>query len=416
MSKKSCPFSIVAKRFWPHLWRREKGEGVRVQVAIIGAGPAGLLLGQLLHKAGIDAVILEQRTPEYVLGRIRAGVLEQGTVDVLRLAGVDGRLREQGLRHDSVDIAVDGDRHRIPLKALVGKEMTVYGQTEVTRDLMEARATSGAPSIYEAESVELHDVTGVRPSVTFTHHGKKHQVECDFIAGCDGFHGVSRRAIPNDVINVFERNYPFGWLGVLADMPPGWDELIYAASDRGFALASMRSPTRVRCYVQCSVDDRVEEWSDERFWAEFKRRLGEDIAGRLVTGPSIEKSIAPLRSFVAEPMRYAQLFLAGDAAHIVPPTGAKGLNLAVSDVLYLYEALSGYYKGGSRAALDQYSSRALRRVWQAVRFSWWMTLMLHRFPGEDVFAGRLRKNELQYLFTSQAAQTVLAENYVGLPL
>jgi p-hydroxybenzoate 3-monooxygenase len=389
---------------------------VRVQVAIIGAGPAGLLLGQLLQNAGIDAVILEQRTPEYVLSRIRAGVLEQGTVEVLRLAGVDRRLRLEGLQHDSVDIAVDGHRHRIPLKTLVGKEMTVYGQTEVTRDLMEARAASGAPSIYEAESVELYDVTGARPSVTFTHRGKKHQVECDFIAGCDGFHGVSRRAIPNDVINVFERNYPFGWLGVLADMPPGWDELIYAASDRGFALASMRSPTRVRCYVQCSVDDRVEEWSDERFWAEFKRRLGEDIAGRLVTGPSIEKSIAPLRSFVAEPMRYAQLFLAGDAAHIVPPTGAKGLNLAVSDVLYLYEALSGYYKGGSRSALDQYSSRALRRVWQAVRFSWWMTLMLHRFPGEDVFAGRLRKNELEYLFRSEAAQTVLAENYAGLPL
>lgn len=389
---------------------------MRVQVAIIGAGPAGLLLGQLLHKAGIDAIILEQRTPEYVLGRIRAGVLEQGTVDVLRLAGVDHRLRSQGLIHDGVDIAADGVRHRIPLKELVGKVMTVYGQTEVTRDLMDARAACGAPSIYEAESVELHDVTSARPSVTFLHRGKKHTLECDFIAGCDGYHGVSRRSIPADVLTVFERNYPFGWLGVLADMPPGWDELIYATSDRGFALASMRSPTRVRCYVQCSVDDRVEEWSDERFWAEFKRRLGEDIAGHLVTGPSIEKSIAPLRSFVAEPMRYGQLFLAGDAAHIVPPTGAKGLNLAASDVFYLYEAFSGYYKAGSRAALDQYSPRALRRVWQAVRFSWWMTLMLHRFPGEDVFAGRLRKNELQYLFTSEAAQTVLAENYVGLPL
>jgi p-hydroxybenzoate 3-monooxygenase len=294
--------------------------------------------------------------------------------------------------------------------------MTIYGQTEITRDLMEARTASGAPTLYEAESVELHDVAGSRPSVTFIHRGKKHQVSCDFIAGCDGYHGVSRRAIPNDVISVFERNYPFGWLGVLADMPPGWDELIYAASERGFALASMRSPTRVRCYVQCSLDDRVEDWSDERFWAEFKRRLGEDLAGRLATRPSIEKSIAPLRSFVAEPMRYGQLFLAGDAAHIVPPTGAKGLNLAASDVFYLYEALSGFYKGGSRAALDQYSSRALRRVWQAVRFSWWMTLLLHRFPGEDVFAGRLRKAELEYLITSEAAQTVLAENYVGLPL
>ena len=389
---------------------------MRVQVAIIGAGPAGLLLGQLLRKAGIDAVILEQRTPEYVLSRIRAGVLEQGTVDVLRLAGVDGRLRSQGLIHDGVDIAVDGKRHRIALKALVGKVMTMYGQTEVTRDLMDARAACGAPSIYEAESVELHDITSTRPSVTFIHRGQRHELECDFIAGCDGYHGVSRRTIPAEVLTIFERNYPFGWLGVLADMPPGWDELIYAASDRGFALASMRSPTRVRCYVQCSVDDRVEEWSDERFWAEFKRRLGEALAGRLSTGPSIEKSIAPLRSFVAEPMRYGQLFLAGDAAHIVPPTGAKGLNLAVSDVFYLCEALSGYYKGGSRTALDQYSLRALRRVWQAVRFSWWMTLLLHRFPGEDAFAGRLRKTELHYLFTSEAAQRVLAENYVGLPL
>jgi p-hydroxybenzoate 3-monooxygenase len=393
-----------------------KGEYVRVQVAIIGAGPAGLLLGQLLHKAGIEAVILEQRTPEYVLSRIRAGVLEQGTVEVLRFAGVDSRLRVQGMPHAGVDIAYDGQRHHIPVKQLVGKVMTVYGQTEITRDLMDARADSGAPSIYEAESVELHDVTGSRPRVTFTHRGKKHQVECDFIAGCDGFHGVSRQAIPADILSVFERTYPFGWLGVLADMPPGWDELIYAASDRGFALASMRSPTRVRCYVQCSVEDRVEDWSDERFWAEFKLRLGEDIAGRLQTGPSIEKSIAPLRSFVAEPMSYGQLFLAGDAAHIVPPTGAKGLNLAVSDVFYLYEALSAYYKGGSRAALDQYSSRALRRVWQSVRFSWWMTLLLHRFPDEDEFAGRLRKNELQYLFTSEAAQRVAAENYVGLPL
>jgi p-hydroxybenzoate 3-monooxygenase len=259
-------------------------------------------------------------------------------------------------------------------------------------------------------------VTGPRPSVTFVHRGKKHQIDCDFIAGCDGYHGVSRRSIPADVITVFERNYPFGWLGVLADMPPGWDELIYAASDRGFALASMRSPTRVRCYVQCSLDDRVEDWSDQRFWAEFKRRLGEDIAGPLITGPSIEKSIAPLRSFVAEPMRYGQLFLAGDAAHIVPPTGAKGLNLAVSDVFYLYEALNSYYKGSSSAALDEYSARALRRVWQSVQFSWRMTMLLHRFPGEDVFDGRLRNNELLYLFTSQAAQTVLAENYVGLPL
>jgi p-hydroxybenzoate 3-monooxygenase len=389
---------------------------LRTQVAIIGAGPAGLLLGQLLYKAGIDAVILEQRTPEYVLGRIRAGVLEQGTVDILELAGVGGRLHSQALIHEGVEIGASGHRHRIAFKELVGKVVTVYGQTEVTRDLMDARAACGAPSIYEAESVELHDVTGTRPWVTFVHNGLKQRLDCDFIAGCDGYHGVSRRSIPAVALSIFERTYPFGWLGVLADVPPAWDELIYADSERGFALASMRSPTRVRCYVQCSLEDKVEEWSDERFWAEFKRRVGEEVGARMTIGESLEKSIAPLRSFVAEPMRHGQLFLAGDAAHIVPPTGAKGLNLAASDVFYLYEALTGYYQGNSRASLAQYSGRALRRVWQAVRFSWWMTSLLHRFPGEDPFAGRVRANELNYLFNSDAAQRALAENYVGLPL
>jgi p-hydroxybenzoate 3-monooxygenase len=389
---------------------------VRTQVAIVGAGPAGLLLGQLLHNAGIDAVILEQRTPEYVLGRIRAGVLEQGTVDVLQFAGVGARLRSQGLIHDGVEIGVEGRRQRIAFKEMVGKAVTIYGQTEVTRDLMEARAACGAPSIYEAASVESHDVTSLRPTVTYVHDGRRYELECDFIAGCDGYHGVSRRTIPNAAISTFERTYPFGWLGLLADVPPAWDELIYANSERGFALASMRSPTRVRCYVQCSLNDRVEEWSDERFWTEFKSRIGEDVAGRMTTGTSIEKSIAPLRSFVVEPLRYGQLFLAGDAAHIVPPTGAKGLNLAASDVFYLYETLRDYYKSGSRAVLDQYSPRALRRVWQAVRFSWWMTSLLHRFPDEDLFAAGIRGSELQYLFESEAAQRVLAENYVGLPL
>jgi p-hydroxybenzoate 3-monooxygenase len=393
-----------------------RGWALRAQVAIIGAGPAGLLLGQLLFKAGIDAVVLEQRTPEYVLGRIRAGVLEQGTVDILDLAGVSQRLHAHALIHDGVEIGANGQRHRIALKDLVGKVVTVYGQTEVTRDLMDARAACGAPSIYEAESVELHDINSARPSVTFVHRGTKQRLECDFIAGCDGYHGVSRRSIPADVLSVFERTYPFGWLGVLADVPPSWDELIYADSERGFALASMRSATRVRCYVQCSLADKAEQWSDERFWDEFKRRVGEDVAARMTIGPSLEKSIAPLRSFVAEPMRYGQLFLAGDAAHIVPPTGAKGLNLAASDVFYLYEALTGYYKGDSRATLDQYSGRALRRVWQAVRFSWWMTSLLHRFPGEDPFASRVRVSELQYLFASESAQRTLAENYVGLPL
>ncbi|HEY0686988.1 MAG TPA: 4-hydroxybenzoate 3-monooxygenase [Steroidobacter sp.] len=389
---------------------------MRAQVAIIGAGPAGLLLGQLLYKAGIDAVILEQRTPDYVLGRIRAGVLEQGTVDILDLAGVSERLHAHALIHEGVEIGAGGQRHRIALKELVGKVVTVYGQTEVTRDLMDARAACGAPSIYEAESVELHDITSAHPSVTFVHKGVKQRLECDFIAGCDGYYGVSRRSIPPEALSLFERTYPFGWLGVLADVPPAWDELIYADSERGFALASMRSETRVRCYVQCSLDDKVEEWSDDRFWAEFKRRVGEDVAARMTIGPSLEKSIAPLRSFVAEPMRYGQLFLAGDAAHIVPPTGAKGLNLAASDVFYLHEALTGYYKGDSRVALDHYSGRALRRVWQAVRFSWWMTSLLHRFPGEDPFTSRIRVAELEYLFSSEAAQRKLAENYVGLPL
>ena len=389
---------------------------MRVQVAIIGAGPAGLLLGQLLHQAGIDAVVLERHTPEYVLGRIRAGVLEQGTVDILESAGVGARLRAEAIVHDGVEIGANGLRHRIALKALVGKAVTVYGQTEVTRDLMDARSACGAPSVYEADSVELHDIAGSRPRVTFTYQGEQRQLECDFIAGCDGSHGVSRRSIPAAALSVFERTYPFGWLGVLANVPPAWDELIYADSERGFALASMRSATRVRCYVQCSLEDRVEEWSDERFWAEFKQRVGEDVAGRMAIGPSIEKSIAPLRSFVAEPMRYGQLFLAGDAAHIVPPTGAKGLNLAASDVFYLYEALRDHYQSGSRAALEQYSARALQRVWQAVRFSWWMTSLLHRFPGEDAISSRIRAAELQYLFTSESAQRTLAENYVGLPL
>jgi p-hydroxybenzoate 3-monooxygenase len=388
---------------------------LKTQVAIIGAGPAGLLLGQLLHKAGIDAVILEQRTPDYVLGRIRAGVLEQGTVDVLDHIGVNRRLHAEGLVHDGVDIGFSGQRHRIALKELVGKSVTVYGQTEVTRDLMEARAACGAQSIYECESIALRDVTG-RPRVSYQRHGVAHELECDFIAGCDGYHGVSRRTIPADKLNVFERTYPFGWLGLLADVPPAWDELIYANSERGFALASMRSPTRVRCYVQCTLDDHVDNWSDERFWDEFKRRIGEDVAGRMTTGPSIEKSIAPLRSFVAEPMRHGKLFLAGDAAHIVPPTGAKGLNLAVSDVFYLHEAFRTFYLERSERGLDGYSARALKRVWNAVRFSWWMTTQLHQFPGADTFTSRIQATELDYLFSSQAAQKVLAENYVGLPL
>jgi p-hydroxybenzoate 3-monooxygenase len=361
-------------------------------------------------------VILERRTPEYVLGRIRAGVLEQGTVEVLESAGVATRLHERALTHDGVEISCDHGRHRVSLRQLVGKTVTVYGQTELTQDLMDARAACGAISIYETEAVRLHDLDSDKPSVSYTRHGIADRIECDFIAGCDGYHGVSRQSIPSSGLTTYERTYPFGWLGVLADVPPVWEELIYASSPNGFALASMRSPTRVRCYVQCSLDDRVEDWSDERFWREFKRRIGTDVAERMTTGPSIEKSIAPLRSFVAEPMRYGALFLAGDAAHIVPPTGAKGLNLAVSDVFYLHEGLVDRYRHGSKNALDRYSARALSRVWQCVRFSWWMTSLLHCFPGEDPFSAHIRASELDYLFASQAAQTVMAENYVGLPL
>lgn len=388
---------------------------MRTQVAIIGAGPAGLLLGQLLHQEGIDTVIVERRSPEYVLGRIRAGVLEPGTVAMLERLGVASRLRSEGLVHTGVEIGHNGRRQRIDLAALTGESLTVYGQTEVTRDLMEARAACGGVTIYDAESVAVHDIAGSQPRVTFSRHGVAQEVQCDFIAGCDGYHGVSRRSIPAAVLTTFERSYPFAWLGVLADIPPAWDELIYARSVRGFALASMRSPTRVRCYVQCPLEDKVEEWSDTRFWDEFRRRIGEEVADRFKIGPSIEKSIAPLRSFVAEPMQYGKLFLAGDAAHIVPPTGAKGLNLAASDVFYLHEALRGFYREGSQRALEEYSSRALRRVWNAVRFSWWMTTQLHLSPDADEFAARIQSTELDYLFRSTAAQRVLAENYVGLP-
>ena len=385
----------------------------RAQVAIIGAGPAGLLLGQLLERAGIHAVIVEQRSAGYVLGRIRAGVLEQGTVDVLESCGVAARLHAERLVHHGVEIAVNGRRHRIPLTELSGRSVSVYGQTEVTRDLMDARAASGALTIYEAEDVAIADWE-TAPRLSFRKHGVEHVIHADFIAGCDGFHGVCRRSIPAERIRIFERVYPFGWLGLLADTPPPWDELIYASSDRGFALASLRSPTRVRCYIQCGLDEKVEDWSDARFWDEFLHRIGDEVAARVTPAPSIEKSIAPLRSFVAEPMRFGRLFLAGDAAHIVPPTGAKGLNLAVSDVFFLHEALREFYRTRDDRALDEYSARSLRRVWKAERFSWWMTRQLHLFP-RDAFDHRMQETELEYLFESEAAQRALAENYVGLP-
>ena len=386
---------------------------MRVQVAIIGSGPAGLLLGQLLHRAGIDAIIIEQRSKHYVLDRIRAGVLEMGAVEMLDRLGVGKRLHAEGLVHDGVEISYSAGRQRIDLTGLTGRHVVVYGQTEVTRDLMDAREAAGAKTVYEAEDVSVHDFDSNRPKVRYRKDGREHEVECDFIAGCDGFHGVCRQSVPAGSISNFERVYPFGWLGVLSETKPVSDELIYVCHERGFALCSMRSPTRSRYYIQCSLSERVEEWSDDRFWDELRRRLDPEAASDLVTGPSIEKSIAPLRSFVCEPMRFGRMFLAGDAAHIVPPTGAKGLNLAVSDVHYLSEALESHYRG-SDAELDGYSERALKRIWKAERFSWWMTMLLHRLPEDGPFGHKIQQAELAYLAGSRAAQTAMAENYAGL--
>ena len=387
---------------------------MRVQVAIIGSGPAGLLLGQLLHRAGIDAIIIEQRSKHYVLDRIRAGVLEMGAVEMLDRLGVGKRLHAEGLVHDGVEISYSAGRQRIDLTGLTGRHVVVYGQTEVTRDLMDAREAAGEKTVYEAEDVSVHDFDSTRPKVRYRKDGREHEVECDFIAGCDGFHGVCRESVPAGSISNFERVYPFGWLGVLSETKPVSDELIYVCHERGFALCSMRSPTRSRYYIQCSLSERVEEWSDDRFWDELRRRLDPQAASDLVTGPSIEKSIAPLRSFVCEPMRFGRMFLAGDAAHIVPPTGAKGLNLAVSDVHYLSEALESHYRG-SDAELDGYSERALKRTWKAERFSWWMTMLLHRLPEDGPFGQKIQQAELAYLAGSRAAQTAMAENYAGLP-
>lgn len=390
---------------------------MRTQVAIVGAGPAGLLLGQLLHTAGIDNVIVERQGPDYVLGRIRAGVLEQTTVDLLDLAGVGQRAHAEGLPHDGIELLFEGKRHRIDLAKLTGgKRVTVYGQTEVTRDLMEARAAAGLTTIYQAGDVVLHGIEGTRPEVRFRIDGREEVLQCDFIAGCDGYHGPSRLAIPDSALRTYERAYPFGWLGVLADVPPVSHELIYANTPRGFALCSMRSKTRSRYYVQVPTSEKVENWSDAAFWDELRLRLDPEARDRLVTGPSLEKSIAPLRSFVAEPMRFGRLFLAGDAAHIVPPTGAKGLNLAASDVGFLFEALTGHYREASDAGVDHYSQRCLQRVWRAERFSWWFTSLMHRFPDTGEFGQRMQEAELGYLVDSHAASVSLAENYVGLAM
>ena len=390
---------------------------MRVQVAIIGAGPSGLLLGALLHQAGVDAMILEARSADYVLGRIRAGVLEQVTVDLLDQLGISQRLHAEGLVHGGVELCFGGARHRIDLNRLTGGRcVTVYGQTEVTRDLMAARKAAGLKTVYQAEQVSLHDFDTARPRVRYTHDGQAHEVECDFIAGCDGYHGASRAGVPPGAIQTFERVYPFGWLGVLSETPPVSHELIYSNHERGFALCSMRSTIRSRHYVQCSLDDRVEQWSDDAFWDELRRRLDPAAAEALVTGPSIEKSIAPLRSFVAEPMRFGRLFLAGDAAHIVPPTGAKGLNLAASDVKFLSAALIEHYRDKADAGIDGYSQRCLRRIWRAERFSWWLTSLMHKFPDTGAFGQKMQAAELDYLVHSVAASTAMAENYVGLPL
>ena len=390
---------------------------MRTQVAIIGAGPSGLLLGALLAQAGVDAVILEAKTPEYVLGRIRAGVLEQVSVDLLDSVGVGARMHREGLVHGGFELAFGGGRHRIDMKTLTGgRQVMVYGQTEVTRDLMDDRAAKGLTTIYEAADVSLHDFDGAKPRVRYQKDGASHEIECDFIAGCDGYHGVSRASVPAGAIQNFERVYPFGWLGILADTPPVSHELIYVNHERGFALCSMRSKTRSRHYVQCSLDDKVENWSDDAFWDELRRRLDPEAAETLVTGPSIEKSIAPLRSFVAEPMRFGRLFLAGDAAHIVPPTGAKGLNLAATDVSYLGSAIAEYYRDKSSAGIDTYSQRCLRRIWRAERFSWWFTNLMHKFPETGAFGQKMQAAELDYLVNSVAASTTMAENYVGLPL
>lgn len=390
---------------------------MRTQVVIVGAGPCGLTLAALLAAAHVDTILLERRSRDHVLARIRAGVLEQGSVEALTRIGAGERLAREGLRHEGFAIGFNERRLRIDLAGLTqGRHVTVYGQTEVTRDLMDLRDRQGLTTIHDAEDVALHDLAGPRPAVTFVQDGVSRRIDCDFIAGCDGFHGVSRASIPDGIIQLFERVYPFGWLGVLADVPPCSHELIYAAHPRGFALCSMRSPTRSRYYVQCRADENPNHWSDGAFWDELRRRLDPEAAAAVVTGPSIEKSVAPLRSFVAEPLRYGRLFLAGDAAHIVPPTGAKGLNLAIGDAVYLAEALAEHFREGSEAGLNTYSARALDRVWKTERFSWWMTTLLHRFDGASPFEERMQAAEFRYLEQSIAARTALAENYIGLPL
>ncbi|MGR3815554.1 MAG: 4-hydroxybenzoate 3-monooxygenase [Cognatishimia activa] len=388
---------------------------MKTQVAIIGGGPSGLLLSQLLYTQGIDSIVLERKTKNYVLGRIRAGVLEQGLVQMMEEAGCADRMKAEGFPHDGTEISYGDEIFRIDFAELTGTPVMVYGQTEVTRDLYEAREKAGGQIEYNVEDVVIHDAKSDAPFVTFTQNGQERRIDCDYIAGCDGFHGVSRKTIPETVRKEYEKVYPFGWLGVLSETPPVNHELIYANSDRGFALCSMRNENLSRYYIQCPISDDPNSWSDDAFWEELKRRIPSDVAAKLVTGPSIEKSIAPLRSFVCEPMQYGRLFLCGDAAHIVPPTGAKGLNTAASDVYYLYRALTAFYKSGTSDGIENYSAKALARVWKAERFSWWFSSLMHQYPDQTVFDHKMQIAELEFLRSNRAAQKAMAENYVGLP-
>ncbi|MCE8548359.1 4-hydroxybenzoate 3-monooxygenase [Ruegeria pomeroyi] len=388
---------------------------MRTQIVIVGGGPSGLLLGQLLHRKGIDTVVLERQSRAHVLGRIRAGVLEAGFVNLMREAGVAERMDREGFVHHGTILAHGEEQIRISFEDLIGRHVVVYGQTELTHDLYDARDAVGGKTVFNAEGVTIHDADSDAPYVTYSSDGTEHRIDCDYVAGCDGFHGISRQTIPAGIRKEYEQVYPFGWLGLLSETPPVSDEVLYSLSDRGFALCSMRNATLSRYYIQCALSDKVTDWSDDAFWTEFRRRLPRAVGDRLVTGPSIEKSIAPLRSFVCEPMRWGRLFLCGDAAHIVPPTGAKGLNTAASDIHYLYHALVQVFETGETEGIDRYSEQALARIWKTQRFSWWMTKLLHRFPEQTEFDQRIQRAELEFLRDSRDAQTVLAQNYVGLP-
>ena len=388
---------------------------MNTRVVIIGGGPSGLLLSKLLSSEGIDNIVLEKQSKQHVIGRVRAGVLENGTIEMLRLAGVSERLDKEGFMHDGVFLSFKNHGFRIDLKKLTNKNVTVYGQTEVTKDLYDAIEKSNGIIFNNAKEVIPHEINSKNPFVTFKYNGLEKKISCNFVVGCDGYHGISRKIIPKEVITTYERVYPFGWLGILSETPPVSEELIYANHGNGFALASMRNKNLSRYYIQTNLKDDIENWTDKKFWEELKKRLPSDAADRIITGPSIEKSIAPLRSFVCEPMNWKNLYLVGDAAHIVPPTGAKGLNLAVSDVFYLYNAMKEFYLSGNKGSLNTYSQKALSRVWKATRFSWWMTTTFHKFPEQSSFDQHIQDSELEYLENSIASQTVLAENYVGLP-